>query len=732
MNTVNQFKSGEIILEDIDQKTGRVNNRFVKGKLLGKGGFAKCFECTEVETGRVYAAKIIEKKSLTKPKTQQKLKSEIKIHSGLRHQHIVKFEKFFEDNENVYILLEVCTQQTLMELQRRKRRLSELEASYIMKQTLDGVKHMHDKNIIHRDLKLGNLFLAENMDIKIGDFGLAAQLEFDGERKLTVCGTPNYIAPEVLDGGKHGHSFEVDVWSLGVILYTLLVGKPPFETNDIKMTYRKIRNTSYSFPDGVEISGTAKRLIQRILQSNPESRPTLQDMMNDPWFRNTDIPRAAPYTLYPPGPQRQHAQERQLRDREAAPPKGKSSHALGFGMDTKHREPLKPITNLVPEMRQDNWHKQPHVDVKIRAKEASPRLVSTSPRTGTRTTSPRTTRPSSDLLMRERADLDHLVARRAGSERDFYRDRDQLLPPPLKREPPHAPLPSAALQKPFLGTYGMPSAPSDTASYAPPSTLPPCTKTEADADIAEDQKEDLDDDDKQNLTQMHQNLSVCIQQPQTGSMPGSSTTRPGVWVTEYSDFSAKYGLAYKLSYGHTGAAFNDGTKMVWDSEMNCVEYLSRNRDKGEGGRTARSHEERTVCTVDDYPEALKKKITLITYFKSYFSKYRGKNVTYPIVAANSNTNEHEKPKANEAPFVYVKQWMKHSHAMVFRLSNKCFQVAFFDGTDILLSSEARMVTYTDQKGQSRTFALEMGRIPHKEVAERLEYTQKILYQIMHK
>ena len=85
----------------------------------------------------------------------------------------------------------------------------------------------------------------------------------------TVCGTPNYIAPEVLDGGKHGHSFEVDVWSLGVILYTLLVGRPPFETNDIKTTYRKIRNTSYSFPEGLEISSTAKRLIQRILQSNP-------------------------------------------------------------------------------------------------------------------------------------------------------------------------------------------------------------------------------------------------------------------------------------------------------------------------------------------------------------------------------------------------------------------------------------------------------------------------------
>ena len=78
------------------------------------------------------------------------------------------------------------------------------------------------------------------MLLKIGDFGLATKLEFDGERKRTICGTPNYISPEVLEG-KQGHSYEVDVWSLGVIIYTLIIGKPPFETNDVKTTYKKIR-----------------------------------------------------------------------------------------------------------------------------------------------------------------------------------------------------------------------------------------------------------------------------------------------------------------------------------------------------------------------------------------------------------------------------------------------------------------------------------------------------------
>lgn len=112
-----------------------------------------------------------------------------------------------------------------MDVVRRRVKLTEPEVACIMKQILDGVQFLHDKRIIHRDLKLGNIFLGHGMQIKLGDFGLAAQLESDEERKCTICGTPNYIAPEILDGANGGHSYEVDVWSMGVIMYTMLIGK---------------------------------------------------------------------------------------------------------------------------------------------------------------------------------------------------------------------------------------------------------------------------------------------------------------------------------------------------------------------------------------------------------------------------------------------------------------------------------------------------------------------------
>jgi polo-like kinase 1 len=126
------------------------------------------------------------------------------------------------------------------ELLKRRKRLHELEVKCYTQQVINALKYLHSHRVIHRDLKLGNLFLNDKMQIKLGDFGLATKLDFDGEKKRTICGTPNYIAPEVLEG-RAGHSYEVDIWSLGVILYTLIIGKPPFETTDVKATYTRIK-----------------------------------------------------------------------------------------------------------------------------------------------------------------------------------------------------------------------------------------------------------------------------------------------------------------------------------------------------------------------------------------------------------------------------------------------------------------------------------------------------------
>ena len=153
----------------------------------------------------------------------------------------------------------------MSELLKRRRRVAEVEVRCYISQLIIAIKYMHGQLVIHRDLKLGNLFLDSELRVKVGDFGLAARLSHATEKRRTICGTPNYIAPEILEG-KDGHSYEVDIWSAGVVMYTLLIGTPPFESKDVKSTYKRILCSNYSFPDHIHVSDDAKSLIRLILQ----------------------------------------------------------------------------------------------------------------------------------------------------------------------------------------------------------------------------------------------------------------------------------------------------------------------------------------------------------------------------------------------------------------------------------------------------------------------------------
>ncbi|XP_072319656.1 serine/threonine-protein kinase PLK1 [Eucyclogobius newberryi] len=273
----------------VDSRTAR---RYSRGRFLGKGGFAKCFEITDLQSKQVFAGKIVPKALIMKDHQREKMTSEIAIHKSLSHANVVGFHGFFENEDFVFVVLELCRRRSLLELHKRRKAVTEPEARYFMLQLLKGVQYLHNNRIIHRDLKLGNIFLNDDMVLKIGDFGLATKIQFDGERKKTLCGTPNYIAPEVLC--KKGHSYEVDVWSLGCILYTLLVGKPPFETSCLKETYSRIKKNNYTIP--WHINPAASSLIKRMLHADPTQRPTVTELLTDEFMVSGYAPMHLPTT----------------------------------------------------------------------------------------------------------------------------------------------------------------------------------------------------------------------------------------------------------------------------------------------------------------------------------------------------------------------------------------------------------------------------------------------------
>uniref|UniRef100_A0A8C2FXB4 Serine/threonine-protein kinase PLK n=1 Tax=Cyprinus carpio TaxID=7962 RepID=A0A8C2FXB4_CYPCA len=260
-----------------DSTTGKC---YCRGKVLGKGGFAKCYEFTDLSTGKMYAAKIIPHTRVSKPHQREKIDREIELHRALHHKHIVHFYNHFEDKDNIYILLEYCSRRSLAHILKARKVLTEPEVRYYLRQIVSGLKYLHEQEILHRDLKLGNLFINESMELKVGDFGLAAKLEPVENRRRTVCGTPNYLSPEVLN--MQGHGCESDVWALGCVMYTMLLGRPPFETTFFKETYRCIREARYSMPSS--LSAQAKHLISSMLAKNPMHRPHLDDILRHDFF----------------------------------------------------------------------------------------------------------------------------------------------------------------------------------------------------------------------------------------------------------------------------------------------------------------------------------------------------------------------------------------------------------------------------------------------------------------
>ncbi|KAM9331278.1 serine/threonine-protein kinase PLK2 [Gastrophryne carolinensis] len=270
-----------------DPGTGR---RYSRGKVLGKGGFAKCYEMTDLTTNKIYAAKIIPHSRVSKPHQREKIDKEIELHRTLNHRHIVQFYHYFEDKENIYILLEYCSRRSMAHILKTRKVLTDPEVRYYLKQIVSGLRYLHEQEILHRDLKLGNFFINESMELKVGDFGLAARLEPMEQRRRTICGTPNYLSPEVLN--KQGHGCESDVWALGCVMYTMLLGRPPFETTNLKETYRCIREARYSLPSS--LMSSAKHLIASMLSRNPEDRPSLEEIIQHDFFTQGFTPDRLP------------------------------------------------------------------------------------------------------------------------------------------------------------------------------------------------------------------------------------------------------------------------------------------------------------------------------------------------------------------------------------------------------------------------------------------------------
>ncbi|XP_069099710.1 aurora kinase A [Pleurodeles waltl] len=251
---------------------------FEIGRPLGKGKFGNVYLAREQQSKFILALKVLFKSQLEKAGVEHQLRREVEIQSHLRHPNILRLYGYFHDATRVYLILEYAPRGELFrELQKNKTFDDQRTATYIT-ELADALSYCHSKKVIHRDIKPENLLLGSNGELKIADFGWSVHAP--SSRRSTLCGTLDYLPPEMIEGKMHDD--KVDLWSLGVLCYEFLVGKPPFEADTHQETYRRISKVEYQFPSSV--SDGARDLISKLLKHNPYQRLPLKDVLEHSWI----------------------------------------------------------------------------------------------------------------------------------------------------------------------------------------------------------------------------------------------------------------------------------------------------------------------------------------------------------------------------------------------------------------------------------------------------------------
>ena len=582
---------------------------------------------------------------------------------------------------------------------RKRKSFTEPEAKYFLTQIIGGVMYMHEFGVIHRDLKLGNIFLDQDMTVKIGDFGLAALLTSDSERKKTICGTPNYIAPEVLFGKEQGHSYEVDVWSIGIILYTMIVGKPPFQSKDVDTIYKRIKHNDYSFPPN-SVSQESKELISAFLHHEPSKRPKLDQALAHEFFKS-EFPSSLESSCLTRAPK--------LTSLSA-----QASEINYINCKVASRIMLRPagvpatatvLTDLTKKLSNEE----------IPAKSILPVSLS-----------PASTKEKYKMVMVQKEEINHFgKPERFGHKLNFVANQATAAAAAATK---------SAESRTSLGrarrTTPASVDPAGTENFAKTAIQNNARRLKLTSSTALTNQANLPEKIEQPV-KVEENFFVkCSINPsktacfETASNvinesmnllednfnPGSVSKRPHVdtdyfptvqFITKWVDYSNKYGIAYQFSDGMVGVLFTDSSTTQLDPRIESFDNI----------RWSTTNKQWAVHRTTDISKCLPsqtKRFRLVKTMYSYMQKnLREGTDRSQIPCVNPGKRN---PADLKNTIVFLVQYMRLGQVVMFQLSNGNFQFNFPDHTKLILTADGQTIGFIDSDRNLHCWSMKNGSV----------------------
>jgi len=236
------------------------------------------------------ALKVVYKSEMSEKGLKNQLQREIEIHSHLRHPNVIRLFGYFQAAKSIYMMMEYAKGGELYKRMQAQdsHRFQEPEAAFYIQCVAKALQYCHSKSVMHRDIKPENLLLTADGALKLADFGWAVHAVGADSRRETLCGTLDYLPPEMC--GEKQYTHEVDIWSMGILAYELVVGKPCFETTTNAATMDRIQKAEVSFPHGLPLSNECRDFIKRILNKDAAQRPNWSELLQHPWLKMAQKP----------------------------------------------------------------------------------------------------------------------------------------------------------------------------------------------------------------------------------------------------------------------------------------------------------------------------------------------------------------------------------------------------------------------------------------------------------